>query len=202
MRARPYFWLLTLILLLAAAAALWGIGSQSLWFDEGWSAYGAAQPDLASAAASDATNPPLYYLLLHVTARLWGDSELGLRVVSLFAGLIGMAVGARWMREQRGPTAALLGVAVMALLPLLWWAMREARMYTLLMLLALLAIYALDRLRRRPSRWAWALLVGAELAALYAHNTGPVIVLWLNALALLAWFGGATNAPATAALAC
>ena len=29
--------------------------------------------------------------------------------------------------------------------------------------------------------------LGAELAALYSHNTGPVIVLWLNAAMLLAW---------------
>lgn len=187
MRARPYFWLFTLILLFTAALALPGIGAQSLWFDEGWSAYGAAQPDLAAAAASDSTNPPLYYMLLHVTARLWGDSELGLRVVSLFAGLMSMALAARWLREQHNRPAALSGTAMLAILPLFWWALREARMYTLLALLALLGILAFDRLRRSPSRRAWALLIFAELAALYTHNTGPVVVLWINALALLAW---------------
>jgi 4-amino-4-deoxy-L-arabinose transferase-like glycosyltransferase len=189
MRARRSLWLLTLVLLLIAAAALWRIGAQSLWFDEGWSAFGAARPGLLTAAAADATNPPLYYMLLHVTARLWGDSEFGLRVVSLLTGLVGVAVAARWLGERRGRTAALYGALGLASLPLLWWAMREARMYTMLMLLALLAALAFDRLRRKPSRWAWALLIVAELAVLYTHNTGPVVVLWLNILALIAWLG-------------
>lgn len=189
MRSRSYTWLLALVLLLTAALALRGIGAQSLWFDEGWSAYGAAQPDLAAAAASDATNPPLYYMLLHVTARLWGDSELGLRVVSVFAGLLSIALAARWLCEGWGRSTALLGAAALATLPLWWWAMREARMYTLLALLALLAVYAFGQLRRGPSRRAWALLIFAELAALYTHNTGPVVIVWLNALALLAWLG-------------
>lgn len=187
MRDRVWLWSLALLLLVATGLALWGIGAQSLWFDEGWSAYAAAQPTLIAAANADATNPPLYYALLHVSARLWGDSEFGLRVTSLLLGLLGIAVAARWSRTRQGRWSAILTAFVLAFVPLLWWAMREARMYTLLMLLALLAALALDQLRRKPSRWMWALLVTAELAALYTHNTGPVIVLWLNVLVALAW---------------
>ena len=190
MRDRWLIWSLALVLLFAAGLALFQIGAPSLWFDEGWSAYAASQPSLVAAANADATNPPLYYMILHVAARLWGASEFGLRVVSLFAGLLGVAVAARWMRDRQGPVAALLTAIMLAFLPLVWWAMREARMYTLLMLLALLAVWALDRLRTRPSTWAWAVVILAELAALYTHNTGPVLALWLNALVVLAWLTG------------
>lgn len=176
-----------LLLLIAAGVALWRIGAPSLWFDEGWSAYAAARPDLLAAASADATNPPLYYMLLHAAARLWGDSEFGLRVVSLFAGLLAVAVTARWARDRQGQDAGMIGALVLAFMPLAWWAMREARMYTLLMLLAALAVLAFDRLRRGSGRWAWLALLAAELAALYTHNTGPVFALWLNGLALLAW---------------
>ncbi|MGL4648022.1 MAG: glycosyltransferase family 39 protein, partial [Caldilineaceae bacterium] len=181
---------MALVLLVAFGAALFRIGAPSVWFDEGWSAYAAGQPSLIAAANADATNPPLYYMILHIAARLWGDSEFGLRAVSLLAGLLAIAVAARWMRESQGPVAALLTAITLAFLPLVWWAMREARMYTLLMLLALLAVWALDRLRRRPARWPWVVLIVAELAALYTHNTGPVVALWLNALVVLAWLVG------------
>ena len=190
MRSRVLLWTLVLLLLAAAGLALWNSGAQSLWFDEGWSAHAAAQPDLLSAAHADATNPPLYYALLHVTARVWGDSEFGLRVTSLLIGLLGIAAAARWARSIQGSRGAVLTAFVMVFMPLLWWAMREARMYTLLMLLVLLAVLALERLRRGPARWAWVLLVTVELAALYTHNTGPVIALWLNALVVLAWLTG------------
>lgn len=190
MRDRTLLWTLVLLLLAAFGLALCNLGAQSLWFDEGWSAYAAAQPGFLAAANADATNPPLYYALLHVTARLWGDSEVGLRFTSLLLGLLGIAAAVRWARVIQGARGAVLTAFVMVFMPLLWWAMREARMYTLLMLLVLLAALALERLRRGSVRWAWALLIAAELAALYTHNTGPVIALWLNTLVVLAWLTG------------
>lgn len=60
-------------------------------------------------------------------------------------------------------------------------------MYTLLAVLVLIAALAWHKLMTRPTRAAWPALLGAELLLLYAHNTGPVIVLWLNIVTLLAW---------------
>ena len=69
------FWVLSALLLLAVALRLYHLQSQSIWFDEGWSAYAAVQPTLWDAFQSDATNPPLYYVLLNISARFTGDSE-------------------------------------------------------------------------------------------------------------------------------
>src|SRR5436190_24137920 len=82
------FWTLVALLLLATATRLYHLQSQSIWFDEGWSAYGAAQPTLWDAFQSDATNPPLYYGLLNISARFTGDSEFALRWFSLVVGLL------------------------------------------------------------------------------------------------------------------
>lgn len=60
-------------------------------------------------------------------------------------------------------------------------------MYTLLALLVLLAALTWHQLLKRPARWAWLVLWSSELLVLYAHNTGPVVALWLNAVTLLAW---------------
>jgi uncharacterized membrane protein len=175
------------MLLAALALQLRGIQQQSIWFDEGWSAFAAAQPSLLGAAAADATNPPLYYMLLHAAVRGFGLSEFSLRFVSTLFGLLIIPLtyqlGRRVFDEWAGLFAAFLAV----ISPLLWWAAQEARMYTLMAVLVLLAALAWYQLIKQPKRWAWLLLWGAELALLYTHNTGPVVALWLNIMTPIAW---------------
>ncbi|MFQ3568532.1 MAG: glycosyltransferase family 39 protein [Aggregatilineales bacterium] len=183
---RLYVVVITVLLLFTALAAS-EIGKQSLWFDEGWSAYAAAQPNLIEAAAADATNPPLYYLLLHVWVRFLGESEFALRLFSLIAGLLALALAGKMARALFEGRAAVLTLSLGALSPLLWWAAREARMYTLLALLVAICALAWHRLLRRAGFGWWLTLWLAQLALLYAHNTGPVLVIWLNAVTLLAW---------------
>ncbi|MCA9904472.1 MAG: glycosyltransferase family 39 protein, partial [Anaerolineae bacterium] len=103
---RAILWTMVAILLMAAAVRLFRIETQSIWFDEGWSAYAASQPSLLAAAQADLTNPPLYYMILHIAASLFGLSEFALRWVStlfclltivlvyhLTAGLFGRRAG-------------------------------------------------------------------------------------------------------------
>ncbi len=183
---------LIIILLMATAIRLYHIQTQSIWFDEGWSAYAAIQPTVQAAIDSDKTNPPLYYVIVNLAAHSFGDSEFALRWVSLAFGLLAVALayrlGKRLFNNRAGGMAALL----MAFSPLLWWASQEARMYTLLAVLVLLCTLAWhrlipQRLHGRKWRW-WFVLWLSELALLYAHNTGPVVVLWLNIVTVLAWF--------------
>lgn len=176
-----------LFLLLAFALRGSGLGQQSIWFDEGWSAHAAIQPGLVAAANADMTNPPLYYVLLNIHASFLGDSTFSLRLFSLFAGMVALALVyalAQMLFERR---TALWALILAALSAPLWWAAREARMYTLLAALLLLLAVAWYRLFRRPQWKIWLLLMVAEVLALYAHNTGPVLVLWVNFMTLLAW---------------
>lgn len=182
-----HLWALVALILLAGATRLYHIQAQSVWFDEGWSAFAAVQPTLADAIAADPTNPPLYYTLLNLFARGAGDSEFSLRLFSLLAGLLTIPLVYQLGRRLFSARAGLYGALLAALSPPLWWASQEARMYTLLAALVLVCALAFHALLERPSRRAWLALLAAELALLYAHNTGPVIVLWLNAAALLAW---------------
>ncbi|MBK8033890.1 MAG: glycosyltransferase family 39 protein [Chloroflexi bacterium] len=178
---------LVILILLAAAIRLLGLQTQSLWFDEGWSAFAAVQPNLIAAFNADLTNPPLYYVLLNVHAHLLGDSEFSLRLFSLLNSLLTIPLsyqlGKRIAGESEGWYAALL----VTLSAQLWWAAQEARMYTLLAVLILIAALAWQRLLTRPTRTAWLALIVAELLLLYAHNTGVVAALWLNVVTLIAW---------------
>lgn len=196
MRTRPHhLWILIALLGLAVGLRLVNIQSQSLWFDEAWSAYAANQPDIVQAAAGDATNPPLYYMLLHVSTQFWGDSVFALRLFSLFWGILLIPLGYQLARRLFSPRAGLFAAFLLTFSPLLWWAAQEARMYTFLAALVLIAAIGWHQLRHRPSRQAWALVLGAELALLYSHNTGPVIPLWLNLVTLVVWLQGQKNPP-------
>jgi hypothetical protein len=182
------FWAWAAVIIgLAFAARLYHINSQSIWFDEGWSAYAAAQPDLVSALNADATNPPLYYGLLNLSSRAFGDSHFGLRWFSLVMGILVLPAGYQLARRLFDRRAGLYAMLALATSPLLWWASQEARMYTLMALLLVLVALGWHQLLRRPQHWAWALVLGGELALLYTHNTGPVVALWLNIVTLLAW---------------
>jgi len=178
---------LVLLILLAAAIRLIGIQTQSLWFDEGWSAFAAVQPNLIAAFNADLTNPPLYYVLLNLHATLLGDSEFSLRLFSLFMGLLTIPLSYQLGKRVAGESAGWYAALLVTFSAQMWWASQEARMYTLLAVLILLAALAWQKLLTRPTRTAWLALIVAELLLLYAHNTGVVAALWLNVVTLIAW---------------
>lgn len=183
-------WLMVLILLLAAGLRAWNLSTQSIWFDEGFSWHAATQPDLIATLNGDPTNPPLYYLLLHIWVRLTGDSEFALRAFSLLQGILLLAVMGFAARRWSGRRwSAVLAMALGAFLPLLWWASQEARMYNTLALAVLVMALGLMRLLGEvpPSRGSWAAALGGELVALYTHNTGIVVLGAANAAVLGAW---------------
>ncbi len=180
-------WILAVLIWLATAVRLWHVQTQSIWFDEGWSAYAAVQPSVLEALDADPTNPPLYYILLNLSTKLLGDSAFALRLFSAAWGILLLPLvyllGCQLFDRRTGLISAWLA----ATLPVLWWAAQEARMYTLLAVLVTIAAGGWQRLLTQPDRRAWLMVCGGELALLYAHNTGPVIVGWLNAVTVLAW---------------
>jgi len=186
---RPHRWLIVLSLLLATGLRAWNLDVQSVWFDEGFSWHAAMQPNPIAALNGDPTNPPLYYLLLHIWVRLIGDSEFALRAFSLLQGILLLALIGAAARRWFGAGAAVLATALGTFLPLLWWASQEARMYNTLALVVLIAALGLVCLLDggAPPRRAWIALLGGELAALYTHNTGVVVLAAVNAVFLIAW---------------
>lgn len=175
------------VLLLAWALTLYNIETQSIWFDEGWSAYAAAQPTVIDAANADATNPPLYYALLHIHARFAGTSEFALRFFSAGWLLIAIALACRLARRAFGSRAVPYSALLIACTPLMIWAGQEARMYTLLAALVLICALGWQGFIEQASRRHLLSMCAAELALLYTHNTGPVIALWLNLVMFGLW---------------
>jgi uncharacterized membrane protein len=179
--------LLVTILVLAAFIRLHDLTAQSLWYDEGIAVDAATQPNVLAVVQADPSNPPLYFLLLHLTTRVTGDDLFALRWPPAMLGVLGVALAYQLGRRLFDETAGLFAAALCACSPLLWWASQEARMYGLLAVLATLAALAWHALRARPERASWLLLWGAELGLLYTHSTGPIAAVWLNVVTALGW---------------
>jgi len=152
--------LLLLFIALAFARGVYGLGSQSLWWDESLSLQRASYDlplilsneiiltDTTRQLIAFDNHPPLYFLLLHFMVKLAGQSEFALRFPSLAFSVLSVpllyALGKCLCDRRVGLLAALFG----AISPLYLWYSHEARMYTMLTFLGLLSFYTLFRMLR------------------------------------------------------
>jgi uncharacterized membrane protein len=194
MNKRHSLFKLTLLLWLAFALRVWGLGSQSLWYDEGYSAYLGAHLSIGQALDLTVRDivPPLYYMMVQVWTPLAGASEYALRFPSALLGMVAVAllmrIGRHLVRSATSPTggaviewSGLFSGALAATAPVLIWLSQDARMYGPLVTWSLFATWGLLRAVSKTAtstsrRRGWALFVGAGLAALYTHT---VSAFWL-----------------------
>ncbi len=182
-------WVLVGICLLAFALRTHHLDQFSFWLDEGLTPLrsGYALGDILrneivlQGTVTQDTHPPLYYLLIHASRQLFGESDFAFRYPSTLAGLILPALlyglGRRLYTAQAGILAALFT----AINPLQIWYAQEARMYTLLVTLAAGASAALwyALADDGSGRWRRAGLIYGALAglALYTHYTAAFLIL-------------------------
>jgi len=157
---------------------------KSLWLDEAVTLSKALAPPSVIITAHDETHPPLYYLFMHFWVML-GQSEALLRLPSVIFGTLAPPFLYGLSREWIGRGGALLATALLALAPLHIWYSQEARMYSLVPLLALIAAFNAVRALRGQGRGYWVAAVLAALAAIYTDYSA-VVGLWLGNLAFLA----------------
>ncbi|MGC8836827.1 MAG: glycosyltransferase family 39 protein [Anaerolineae bacterium] len=211
-RAHGRFWTAALLALclLAFALRMYRLEAQSLWYDEGVTAYLAtlSLPDLTAWTADD-IQPPLYYYAVWGWVRLAGAGEFALRFPSAFAGVLlvpCLAWVGRRVAGSRG--AGLLAALLGAVSPLHLWYAQEARNYTWVTLLCLAAsglFWACLREGRARAWRAWLPYVALMGAAVYTHYFA-FFVLAFHACFALAWGlagrrGDARVVPATFARA-
>jgi len=162
-----------------------GMDADSLWFDEGWSAYAALEPTLWDAVQFDQTNPPFYYALSWINQQLHGDSVFSLRYLSVLCGLLAFALAVHLAQLTLGARVKLAVALVGVSSAPFWWAMREARMYTLLAMLVMMIAIGFAQLQRGRLRVGLLWMLPAEVLLLYSHNTAPVVIAWLGIMGIL-----------------
>lgn len=135
--------MLAAVLLVAAALRFYGLDGQSLWNDElnTWGETQAASSGEVIARVYEGgigVHPPGYFLLIYYSQMLLGDGEWALRLPSAIAGTL--AVGAIYAlgRKLYGPWTGVLAAAMLAVMRTPIERAQEARMYSFVLLFAIL----------------------------------------------------------------
>ncbi len=186
-RALLYALALAAVVLLGFSLRVYTLDEQSLWYDEAVTAQVTQQgiSELARWTADD-IQPPLYYAVVAGWTQAAGRGEAALRWPSAFFGVLMIVLAYALGRRLFGPPAALLAALLAAVHPLWVYYSQEARMYTLLTALGMLAGYALLRVlaASKPqiggakSRLLWWLAFAiAAIALLYTHYFAAFLLL-------------------------
>lgn len=170
------------------ALRLYRLGAESLWYDETVSLL-LARSDLAELTRHTAgdIHPPFYYFLLHFWGQLAGWSEFSSAFLSLFFGVLLIALVYRVAREwlkpcsefawsipgaPGGTSMALVACFLVAVSPYNVWYSQEVRMYTIGAVLGLLSVYYLLRMLNGPKAvsldfFAYVIVTAIGLYTLY-----------------------------------
>jgi hypothetical protein len=191
--ASPWL-LLPLILVIALALRHFHLGHDSLWLDEFLAVQNATgrgemhmsfprdvvidpAPPLTSTGDGPGfwkiwtslgtdSHPPLYFMVLHLWRRAFGDGDVAARYLSVAFSLIAIALLYDVARQLHGRAVGLWAALLMALAGSQIQYAQEARNYTMLLALTLAACDALVRIEKHgPNRWRAAAL-GASLLAM------------------------------------
>ncbi len=173
-----------LVLLVGAANFLTGLGSSSLYTDEGFSWRAAAAPTLGEVTdrvSEGEIAPPLYYLGLHEVVGRVSDSEVVMRLPSAIAAIC-LVAAILWLGTLvAGIRSGTIAAGLAALSPLLLEYAQQVRAYIFVMLAVTLAAGALIEAQRRQAgsraRRRWLLmLVIASVVGFWTHYTAALVI--------------------------
>jgi mannosyltransferase len=141
-------WLLILITLIGGILRVFLLANKGLELEEIFSMWLANHnvADMLQWIARIDHHPPLYYLLLHYWVKLNGVNASDVRMLSVLFGTATIPITYLIGKRISGVLVGLAAAVILALSPFNIRFAQEARMYTLLMFNAAVAIYALVRL--------------------------------------------------------
>ena len=138
-----YRWAIVLFILLAFGLRLQNAEQFSFWTDEGLtplrSGYTISQilsnRVIIQEGITNDTHPPFFFLIIHFSRMLLGETDFAYRYPSLLAGVLLVPLLALVGKQMRGPWLGMVVAGLTAVNPLQIWYANEARMYTLAVLL-------------------------------------------------------------------
>jgi mannosyltransferase len=181
---------LLVIVLTGLFLRVYDLGVESLWYDETYSVFMSKMSlsGILQAIPGADPSPPLYLFILHYWMALFGASEVAVRSLSVLFGVLAIPViyvlGRRLFNEEAGLLAAL----ILAFSTFNIQYSQEARMYSLMVLLALLSMYFFIRFVQRNTV---AISVGYVISTtllLYTHAYGVFVVIAQNVYLLTLLF--------------
>ncbi|MCA1666386.1 MAG: glycosyltransferase family 39 protein [Thermomicrobia bacterium] len=176
--------LLAALMLLGGLMRRYHLGQQGLWFDEADLVMRARQslPVLLRNVINPGENGPLYTLGLAAWIKALGTSEVAVRLPSAIAGTLAIPALYGLGRTLRGPRLGLIAAALLTISPYAHWYAQDAKMYSLLILLTIVATWLLlVAIRRGGAAW-----IGYGIIAALTLGIHATFLLMLAAHALIA----------------
>lgn len=166
-----HYLVLAMIVIVGAVLRLTALNRQSLWFDEIDVVVRAQQPlgTVMRTFVAEGENGPLYNILLALWVRLVGVSEIAVRFPSAVAGILAIPLIYLLARRLTSPTTGLLAAGLLAISPYHVWYSQEAKMYSLVVLLALASSACLAEALERNRRIWWAAYAIMTTLLFYTH---------------------------------
>ncbi len=155
------------------------LGTDALGASEAYSAWAAAKPGIGAIVRTPVLHDPgkqvFYYVVLHYYTRIFGLSEISLRSLSVIFSLTTLVLVFAIGCEMFDDNTALAAAAIWAFNPLAVVFAHTARMYPMLIAVALAQLLMLWRVRVRPSYGKRnRLRHSRRCAALHAHGGAAV----------------------------
>ena len=156
------------------------LGTDALGASEAYSAWAASKPGVSAIVRTPVLHDPgkqvFYYVVLHYYARIFGLSETSLRSMSMVFSLVTLALVFALGREMFDDNTALAAAAIWAFNPLAVVFAHTARMYPMLIAIALAHLLTLLRVRSRPGI-AGAIVCGILGAAMPCTHMAGLMIL-------------------------
>jgi len=164
----------------AGLVYLFHLGANALGASEAYSAWAAAKPGVGAIVRTPVLHDPgkqvFYYVVLHYYTQIFGLSEISLRSMSAIFSLMTLALVFALGCEMFDESTALAAAAMWAFNPLAVVFAHTARMYPMLIAIALAHLLMLLRVRSRPSIMGGigCGILGAAMP--YTHMAGLLIL--------------------------
>ncbi|MCA9883892.1 MAG: glycosyltransferase family 39 protein [Anaerolineae bacterium] len=178
---RNLYWLwLVPVLLIAAGLSIRMLNIDLLWGDEVLSYDHANLAPYSQVSLGDQlerlyvrypTQSPTYFVILKIWGGLVGTEPLAIRSLSVFLGMIAIAMTYRLGTAAVNRRVGLYAATILAGSTLMIYYMHEARQYALLLALSTTITWAYWRVQHSPrrGRWPWLILFVASMLLAYTH---------------------------------
>ena len=172
--------LLFLIAIIAFYLRLIGLNKVGgFWYDEAASYFSAIQSfpfGIVHHSLTADLHPPLYFLLLHLWMKLFGNTDLAIRFFSLTLGVLTVPVMYLAGKSLNSKRTGILAAIFTAINSLLIYYSQEVRVYALVVLLTALSILFLIKVDKAPNKKNYAGLVISNTAMIYAASLSFIFI--------------------------
>jgi hypothetical protein len=124
---------------------------ESLWYDEVWRTDAVLRGGKFTRILFHDVHNPLYNLVMYAWTAVAGDSEISIRLPSLFFAAVSLWVLARWIQSRFCHLAAWLVTTLLLLSPVHAWYSCEAKNTMLVFMLAVLTVIRADAMLEKPT---------------------------------------------------